>query len=206
MQTQAIGLTAGLRDSGFRSGLTGSHPTPAQNPMSTPRCQAWAALSHHSRFRLISNYEPSNHIKKPKLLLCLALVCFAGCAERFSQGNGDAGQFMLQHVVAYGGAKWVTNDLPVLQGNWQFRQDKSGVVVRLPVVNYDAVRKFVSSAFGVGSLTGESCPPILDFGVLITVKRRDENVIINIYRPIPYSKQKNIITSLPPDTALEPTK
>jgi hypothetical protein len=111
----------------------------------------------------------------------LALLC--GCSsERFTQGHGDAGQFILQHAVAYGGHPITTNSLPTVGSDWQYVQDKFGVAVQLPAPRYQAARSFVQSAFGPPS--NSAGWSVRDFGVAIMVQMIGSNAVVSVYPPM----------------------
>ena len=67
---------------------------------------------------------------------------------RFEKGSGDAGQFILDRALAFGGMPQTTEGLPELTGPWHYAEDKYGVVVRLPRERYQAVEKLLRVAFG----------------------------------------------------------
>lgn len=80
----------------------------------------------------------------------IALLC--GCGKkselRFRDGNGDAGQFILNQVVSRGGQPVTTNGLPLITGAWRFAEDQYGVVVHLSRSDYESVEKLLRQAFG----------------------------------------------------------
>ena len=111
----------------------------------------------------------------------LALLC--NCSnERFAQGRGDAGQFILQHAIAYGGHPTATNGLPVIDSDWRYVQDEFGTAVLLPVSQYPAIDAYLRSAFGPPS--NSAAWAVRDFGVAIYLQRVDTNTEIGIYPPM----------------------
>ena len=111
----------------------------------------------------------------------LALLC--GCSsERFTQGSGNAGQFILQHAIAYGGHPAVTNGLPVIDGDWRYVRDEFGVTVLLPVSQYSAVDAYLRSAFGPPS--SQAGWAVRDFGVAIYLQRVDTNTEVGVFPPM----------------------
>lgn len=85
-------------------------------------------------------------------LIALTCCCFAflsGCGgKRYTTGRGDVGQFILQHVLAYGGRPVTTNGLPVIRGDWKYAEDEFGIGIVLPSSQYQSVQDFVRAAFG----------------------------------------------------------
>jgi len=94
------------------------------------------------------------------LLAAMAVLAVTGCAQkeqlesanqdrlRFEKGNGDAGQFILDRALAFGGTPKTAKGLPEVTGPWRYAEDKYGVVVRLPLGKYRAVEKLLRLAFG----------------------------------------------------------
>jgi hypothetical protein len=116
----------------------------------------------------------------------VALLC--GCSsEHFTQGHGDAGQFILQHAIAYGGRPIATNSLPPVGGGWQYVQDEFGVAVQLPASRYQTARSFVQSAFGPPS--NSAGWSVRDFGVAIMVQMIGSNAVVSVYPPMSDEKQ-----------------
>jgi hypothetical protein len=81
------------------------------------------------------------------LLLLLAFV--SGCANQgFKRGSGDAGEFIIERVVSYGGAPLTTKNLPRIPGAWRYAEDANGVGIRMPYNSCGAVEQFFKHAFG----------------------------------------------------------
>jgi hypothetical protein len=116
------------------------------------------------------------------LVVCgLALHC--GCSsEHYVQGRGDAGPFILQHALAYGGRPVTTNGLPAIGGDWQYVQDEFGVGILLPASQYQSVQDFLRAAFGPPS--NSAGWTVRDFGVAIMVQRESSNTVIGVYPPM----------------------
>ena len=116
------------------------------------------------------------------LAICgLALLC--GCSsEHYVQGHGDAGRFILQHAVAYGGHPVTTNGLPTIGGDWQYVQDEFGVGVLLPVSQYQSVQDFLRAAFGPPSNSAGWA--VRDCGVAIGVQKVGSNTVVGVYPPM----------------------
>jgi hypothetical protein len=80
-------------------------------------------------------------------LFALALVC--GCAhQRFVAGHGDAGQFILDMAVQFGGTPTTTNGLPAISDQWRCSEDAGGFVVHLSQQEFPAVEQFLHQSFG----------------------------------------------------------
>ena len=115
------------------------------------------------------------------LIIGLALIC--GCTSKhYVAGHGDAGQFILQHAIAYGGHPVSTNSLPAVGGDWQFIQDEYGVGILLPASQFQSVQDFVRAAFGPPS--NSAGWSVRDFGVAIMVQKADSNTLVSIYSPM----------------------
>jgi hypothetical protein len=115
------------------------------------------------------------------LVVGLALIC--GCASKhYVPGQGDAGQFILQHAVAYGGRPTATNGLPAIGGDWQFVQDEYGVGIRLPAAQFQSAEDFVRAAFGPPS--NSAGWSVRDFGVTILVQKAGDHTLVGIHPPI----------------------
>jgi hypothetical protein len=116
------------------------------------------------------------------LAVCgLALLC-ACRSGRYVQGRGDAGQFILQHAVAYGGRPVTTSGLPTIGGDWQYVQDEFGVGVLLPASQYRAVQDFLRAAFGPPSNSAGWAAR--DFGVAIMVQKEASNTVVGVHPPM----------------------
>jgi hypothetical protein len=116
------------------------------------------------------------------LVVCgLALLC--GCSSKhYVQGHGDAGSFILQHAIAYGGRPLTTNGLPAIAGDWQYVQDEFGVGILLPTSQYRPVHDFLRAAFGPPSNSAGWA--VRDFGVAIMVQKEASNTIVGVYPPM----------------------
>jgi hypothetical protein len=109
------------------------------------------------------------------------LIC--GCASNhYARGSGDAGQFILQHAVAFGGHPVSTNGLPAIGEDWQFIQDEYGIGILLPASQFQAVQDFVRAAFGPPS--NSAGWSVRDFGVAIMVQKIDDKTFVGIYPPM----------------------
>ena len=105
-----------------------------------------------------------------------------GCGRpHYIQGHGDAGQFMLQRAVAFGGRPAATNGLPVLGGEWRYIQDESGVGLLLPASRYNEVESFLTSAFGRRSNTAGWA--VRDIGAAIYLQSDGSNTLVGIHPP-----------------------
>src|SRR5262249_47051753 len=112
------------------------------------------------------------------LIGCVVLLC--GCrGPHYVRGHGDAGKFMLQHALAYGGHPVATNGLPAIAGDWQYVQDEFGVGVLLPGSEYERVCEFFHVAFGPPS--NSEGWAARDFGATIMVQREDTKTAVGIY-------------------------
>ena len=111
---------------------------------------------------------------------CLGLL--VGCARpHYVIGHGDAGQFMLRHAVAYGARPVTTNSLPVLNGEWQYIEDKHGVGLVFPASRYAEVESFFTAAFGPRS--GKPGWGVRDIGAAIYLQLSDTSTIVGIHPP-----------------------
>jgi hypothetical protein len=121
------------------------------------------------------------------LIVCgLALLC--GCSsERLTQGHGDAGQFILQHAIAYGGHPIATNSLPVVGDDWRYVQDEFGLGVQLPATQFQAAQTFLHSAFGPPSNSAGWA--VRDFGVAIYLEMVGSNVVVSVHPPMSDEQQ-----------------
>jgi len=111
------------------------------------------------------------------------LALFCGCSsEHYVQGRSDAGQFILQHALAYGGRPVTTNSLPTIGGDWQYVQDEFGVGILLPASQYQSARYFLHTAFGPPS--SKAGWAARDFGVAIYFGQYGSNTEISVLRPM----------------------
>jgi len=113
------------------------------------------------------------------LAVCgLAFLC--GCSgEHYVRGRGDAGQFILQHALIYGGRPVTTNGLPTIGDDWQYVQDEFGVGVLLPASQYQPVQDFLRVAFGPPSNSAGWA--VRDFGVAIMVQKESSNTVVGVH-------------------------
>jgi hypothetical protein len=117
----------------------------------------------------------------PFLVVGLALIC--GCTSKhYVRGQGDAGPFILQHALAYGGRPTTTNGLPAIGGDWQFIQDEYGVGIRLPASQFQSAENFVRAAFGPPS--NSAGWSVRDFGVTILVQKAGDHTFVGIHPPV----------------------
>ena len=116
-------------------------------------------------------------------LAVFGLVLLCGCSgEHYIQGRGDAGQFILQHALAYGGRPITTNNLPAVGGGWQYVQDEFGVGILLPDSQYQPIQDFLRAAFGPPSNSAGWA--VRDFGVAIGVQKEGSNTIVGVHPPM----------------------
>src|SRR5579859_3328975 len=115
------------------------------------------------------------------VLVGLAILCGCSSSKHYVRGQGDVGQFILRHAVAFGGLPVATNGLPTITGDWQYIQDEYGVGILLPRSQYQPVQDFVRAAFGPPS--NSAGWSVRDFGVAIGVQKADSNTIVGIYPP-----------------------
>lgn len=99
-------------------------------------------------------------MRQSMLLTVVVVLGVTGCAQkepvdcanqdrlRFEKGKGDAGQFILDRALAFGGKAKTAKGLPQVTGPWRYAEDKYGVVIRLPRERYQAVEKLLRLAFG----------------------------------------------------------
>ena len=130
------------------------------------------------------------------LVFGLALMC--GCASKYYvPGHGDAGQFILQHAVAFGGHPVSTNGLPAVGGDWQFVQDEYGVGILFPPSQFQSVQDFVRAAFGPPSNSAGWA--VRDFGVAIMVQQETDHTTVGIYPPTSDAKMAQGIREMTRD-------
>jgi len=67
--------------------------------------------------------------------------------EHYSAGHGDAGQFILEHAIRYGGVPTTTNGLPVVTTRWRYLEDEHGMQIHLPSHDYPGLEAFLDQAF-----------------------------------------------------------
>jgi hypothetical protein len=113
----------------------------------------------------------------PLVVCCAVLLCGCGHA-RYNHGRGDAGKFLLQRAIAYGGRPITTNGLPNVGADWRYVQDEWGVGVLFPVSQYSEVDAYLRSAFGPpSSHAGWS---VRNVGVAIYLQRAGTNTEVSI--------------------------
>jgi len=131
------------------------------------------------------------------VLLGLALVCGCSKGKHYVRGQGDVGQFILQHAVSFGGHPVATNSLPSIGGDWRYVQDDYGVGILLASSQYQHVQDFVRAAFGPpSSSAGWS---VRDFGVAIMVQQADSDTVVGIYPPMSDEKRAQGIREMTHD-------
>jgi hypothetical protein len=91
-------------------------------------------------------------MRAPRSVILIVLTALCSCVHRdemrFTTGTGDAGQFILQQAVAFGGQPTGTNGVPAILGSWRYSEDSHGFVVRMSRDDYTAVEKVLNQAFG----------------------------------------------------------
>jgi hypothetical protein len=79
----------------------------------------------------------------------LFAALFCGCHNvHFKACHGDIAQFIVQQAAVRGRQPAATNQLPVISCSWSYCEDKYGVIIRLPLDDYDAVEGLLHQAFG----------------------------------------------------------
>ena len=116
------------------------------------------------------------------VLLGLAIVCGCSSNKHYVRGQGDVGQFIIQHAVAFGSHPVATNSLPTITSDWQCIQNEYGVGIVLSRSQYQPVQDFVRAAFGPPS--NSAGWSVRDFGVAIMVQKADSNTVVGIYPPM----------------------
>ncbi|HWX20400.1 MAG TPA: hypothetical protein VN578_10920 [Candidatus Binatia bacterium] len=94
-------------------------------------------------------------------------------------GHGDAGQFMLQRTVAYGGRPVSTNGLPSLGGEWSYIQDEHGVGLLFPLSSYTEVQAFLASAFG--PQPNKAGWGVRDIGAAIYLQTNNVSTLVGVH-------------------------
>jgi hypothetical protein len=80
--------------------------------------------------------------------ILVSAFLMGGCAtEHHSTGQGDAGQFILEHAIRYGGVPTTTNGLPVVTSRWRYLEDEHGMQIHLPPHDYPELEAFLNQAF-----------------------------------------------------------
>jgi hypothetical protein len=81
-------------------------------------------------------------------LILVSALALIGCAsEHFATGHGNAGQFILEHAIRYGGIPTTTNGLPVVTTRWRYLEDEQGMQIHLPAHDYLSLEAFLDQAF-----------------------------------------------------------
>lgn len=132
------------------------------------------------------------------VLVSLALVCGCQSGRHYVRGQGDVGQFILQHAVSFGGHPVTTNGLPTIAGDWQYVQDEYGVGILLSQSQYQPVQNFVRTAFGPPS--NSAGWSVRDVGVAIMVQKTDTNTVVGIYPPTSDEKMAHGLRGMKLDT------
>jgi hypothetical protein len=105
-----------------------------------------------------------------------------GCKPaHFTSGHGDAGQFLLQHAVAYGGRPMSTSALPTLGGEWSYIEDEHGVELLFPLSRYSEVGAFLTSAFG--PQPNKAGWGVRDIGAAIYLQTNTLNTLVGVHPP-----------------------
>jgi hypothetical protein len=112
------------------------------------------------------------------LICCLGLMLGCGRAH-YAKGRGDAGQFILQRALSYGGRPVTTNGLPTLGGDWKYIQDEHGTGLLFPASRYAEVEAFLSAAFGRRSNTAGWA--VLDIGAAIYLQSDGTNTLVGVH-------------------------
>jgi hypothetical protein len=124
-----------------------------------------------------------NEVKLAAIVAVCGLDLVCGCTSKhYIQGHGDAGQFILQHALVYGGRPVTTNGLPAIGGEWVYVQDEFGVGILLPASQYQPVQDFLRTAFGPPSNSGGWAAR--DLGVAIMVQKEASNTVVGVYPPM----------------------
>ena len=131
------------------------------------------------------------------VLVGLATLCGCSSGKHYVRGQGDVGQFILQHAVSFGGHPAATNGLPTIAGDWQYVQDEYGVGILLSQSQYQPVQDFVRAAFGPPS--NSAGWSVRDFGVAIMVQKADTNTVVGIYPPMSDEKMAQGIREMTKD-------
>ncbi|MBI2927048.1 MAG: hypothetical protein HYY24_15240 [Verrucomicrobia bacterium] len=120
-------------------------------------------------------------ILTPLLVCVLAILC--GCGRKgYTQASDDAGQFILQRALAYGGRPIATNGLPAVGGEWRYVQDEFGVAVLFPASQFSTVDAYLRSAFGPPS--SKAGWAVRDIGVAIYLERLGNDTQVGIFGPM----------------------
>ena len=109
-------------------------------------------------------------------------LCACDRQQRYSQGHGDLGEFMLQRALSYGGRAVTTNGLPPLRGDWRYIEDEFGVGIVMPASNYESAERYLAAAFG--PRPGGPGWGVRDIGVSIYLLRVGPNTEVGIHPPM----------------------
>jgi hypothetical protein len=126
----------------------------------------------------------------------LALFLCSCASEDLKTGHGDAGLFILQHAVFYGGNPITTNGLPAITTHWHYSEDAQGVIVFMSRSDYSLVESFLRQAFGQPQFGPKNAP---DGGIIgeyrltskgggIQFSRSDDTEVIIIH---PFDQSKS---------------
>ncbi|MEI2723549.1 MAG: hypothetical protein V9H26_08425 [Verrucomicrobiota bacterium] len=128
------------------------------------------------------------------LAVCsLAFLCSCN-SQHYVRGRGDAGQFILQRALAYGGRPFATDGLPAVGDEWQYVQDEFGVGILLPASQYQPIQDFLRVAFGPPSNSaGWSAQ---DFGVAIMVQKEASNTVVGVHPPMSEEKMVRAVRKI----------
>jgi len=93
-----------------------------------------------------------NHMKKLIVPLFVSLLAITGLSvsAQTGDGQGDAGQFILQQAIIYGGSPTTTNGLPTITSHWNYKKYEhglNGVMIKLPRTDYTNLDLFLSRAY-----------------------------------------------------------
>lgn len=85
-------------------------------------------------------------------LATAALLGLGGCShateQGFVEGEGDAAPFILQHAVSLGARLRTTNNLPILEEPWAYRDGRDGLKVRLSIEDYNDLKALLKLTLG----------------------------------------------------------
>ena len=127
-------------------------------------------------------------MRKTATVIACGLTMLCGCSrEHYVQGRGDAGRFILEKAVAYGGHPVMTNGLPTISGDWQYVEDEFGVGIQLSAESYSSVETYLCSAFG--SPTSQAGWSVRDTGIAIYLQRAGTNTQLGIHPPMSEAQQ-----------------
>src|SRR5271157_3595726 len=94
---------------------------------------------------------------KPVFVLAAVLLC--GCSsDRFRNGHGDVGQFILEKAIVSGATPIFTNAVLSASGHWRYFEDQQGVVIHMAPADYPAVESFLLQTLGQPKLGPKDTP------------------------------------------------